>query len=325
MLVTGGSQGMGKAVAILLAKKGADVIIVARNVHKLEDALKEISVYIPPASLTNDPKHTTQASAIRPSSQRFHYLSADLTSPTEASRILSETTAWNSNKPPDILFCCAGASHPGLFVDLPPDTLKEQMDTNYFSSAYIAHAAIRSWLPTSPPPPKATPHPPPEPKHIIFTSSLAAFLPIAGYSAYAPPKTALRALADSLTQELLLYDAHTPIRTHAIFPGTIFSPGLALENQTKHPVTTKLEESDGGQTPGEVARAAIRGLEAGEALVTTNGLLGMAMKAGMLGGSWRNGWGVVDTVLGWVVLVVLVFVRRDMDGTVRGWGKGRGA
>ncbi len=35
---------MGKAVGRLLAEKGANVIIVARNAGKLEDALKYISV-----------------------------------------------------------------------------------------------------------------------------------------------------------------------------------------------------------------------------------------------------------------------------------------
>ena len=35
---------MGKAVGRLLAEKGANVIIVARNVEKLEEALKYISV-----------------------------------------------------------------------------------------------------------------------------------------------------------------------------------------------------------------------------------------------------------------------------------------
>lgn len=35
---------MGKAVGKLLAEKGANVIIIARNVEKLEDALKYISV-----------------------------------------------------------------------------------------------------------------------------------------------------------------------------------------------------------------------------------------------------------------------------------------
>ena len=46
-MVTGGSEGMGKSVAVLLAKKGANVVIVARTVEKLESALKEVSVYHP--------------------------------------------------------------------------------------------------------------------------------------------------------------------------------------------------------------------------------------------------------------------------------------
>lgn len=44
VIVTGGSQGMGKAVASLLAKKGANVLIVARTVQTLEVALKDIAV-----------------------------------------------------------------------------------------------------------------------------------------------------------------------------------------------------------------------------------------------------------------------------------------
>jgi len=72
-----------------------------------------------------------------------------------------------------------------------------------------------------------------------------------------------------------------------------------------------------------VAVASIKGLERGEELITTSGLLGYAMKVGMLGSSKRNGWGIMDTILGWVVLIVMVIVRRDMDGTVRKWGKER--
>ena len=44
VIITGGSDGMGKSVAIQLAKKGANILIVARNVEKLQAALKEISV-----------------------------------------------------------------------------------------------------------------------------------------------------------------------------------------------------------------------------------------------------------------------------------------
>ena len=43
--VTGGSQGLGLAVATLLAQRGAEsVTIVARNVEKLEAAVKVLEV-----------------------------------------------------------------------------------------------------------------------------------------------------------------------------------------------------------------------------------------------------------------------------------------
>lgn len=44
ILLTGGSQGMGRGLAKLLAEKGANVVIVARNQQKLEEALSYISV-----------------------------------------------------------------------------------------------------------------------------------------------------------------------------------------------------------------------------------------------------------------------------------------
>jgi 3-dehydrosphinganine reductase len=44
VLLTGASEGMGLNVAKQLAQKGASIIIVARNVAKLEVALKEIKV-----------------------------------------------------------------------------------------------------------------------------------------------------------------------------------------------------------------------------------------------------------------------------------------
>jgi 3-dehydrosphinganine reductase len=43
-VVTGGSQGLGLGLAILLARKGANVTIVARTESKLKEALAEIEV-----------------------------------------------------------------------------------------------------------------------------------------------------------------------------------------------------------------------------------------------------------------------------------------
>lgn len=300
ILITGGSQGMGKSVAQQLARKGANVMIAARTIKKLEAALEDI-----------------KACAKRPS-QRFHYISADLTNPSEAVRLISETTKWNNKTPPDIVWCCAGSSCPTLFIDTPVERLKEQMDSNYFSSAYVAHAVLRSWLKPSSAE-KQAPSPSDLPRHIIFTSSVVAFYPIVGYSPYSPSKSAIRTLSDTLSQELHLYPS-PGVKVHTVFPATIFGEAFDEENRVKPNITKKLEEEDGGQTADQVAEASLKGLEKGDELITTNGLLGMAMKGGMLGASRRNGWGVVDTLVAWVVAIVIVVVRRDMDGKVKKWG-----
>ena len=185
----------------------------------------------------------------------------------------------------------------------------------------MAHAACQAWLSSR----NATSRIELETRHLVFISSLAAFLPMVGYSPYTPPKTALRALSESLSQELLLYSHETPICSHCVFSGTAKTPGLEAENAIKPGITKQLEESEtgGGQTAEEVALEMMRGLEAGAENISCGGLLGRAMKAGMLGASRRAGFGVIDTVLSWVVGIILVFVRRDFDRKVTKWGRER--
>ncbi|CCD34106.1 hypothetical protein ACHAPC_009312 [Botrytis cinerea] len=297
VLLTGASEGMGKSVAIQLAKKGANVIIVARNVGKLEKAMVEI-----------------KAAALSPSTQSFHYISADVSISTEAARILEEATKFNSSNPPDIVWCIAGTSTPGFFLDTTPQKLRTQMDINYWSCADMAHCILKSWL--------STPNLNAEKKdrHLIFTSSVLAFYSVVGYTPYSPTKAAIRSLSDTLYQEVLLYP--NPPQIHTIFPGTIASPGLEIENQGKPEITHLLEETDPIQTPDEVARNSIRGLERGEYLITV-GWLGSMMRACAWGGSRRGNW-VLDTLVTWGTSVVWGFVGRDLDGKVRRWGEAKG-
>ncbi|MCJ1465071.1 3-dehydrosphinganine reductase [Pseudocyphellaria aurata] len=297
VLITGGSAGLGKSAGCLLAKKGANVIIVARDIQKLREAHEEIS-----------------AAALHPSIQRFHYISADLADPASAPRIIAEATRWNNDVPPGIIWCVAGAAHPGLFIDTPTSILHEQMDTNYFSAATMAHAALRSWLVPSPTSSPASQQPA---NHIIFTSSIVAFYPLVGYGAYSPAKSALRALSDTLSQELQLYP-HPIIKTHTLFPATILSPSLAVENAIKPAVTKILEEGDSPQTPDAVARKCIAALERGEELVTSD-RLGWLMRVSALGAS--SGRSALDVLGGALMAAIMPFIRRDMDGTVRKWGR----
>ena len=83
VIVTGGSQGLGLAFAKQLAAKGANVVIVARNVSKLRAALAEIK------KQAKNPK------------QRFESLSYDLESPDTAPEILETVHAmerWRASR-----------------------------------------------------------------------------------------------------------------------------------------------------------------------------------------------------------------------------------
>ncbi|KAI9819968.1 MAG: 3-dehydrosphinganine reductase [Pycnora praestabilis] len=322
VVITGGSQGMGRGLAKLLAQKGAHVVIVARDIKKLEAARDHI------AEAARDPQ-----------SQQFHWISADLTDPAESVRVLEEVTAWNHNSPPDIVWANAGFSEPGLFIEKSVDQLRSQMDVNYWAATYTAHATLKAWLRpvSSSTRPGETPtsgdkQPSPPPRHLIFTSSVLAFYTLVGYTNYSPAKAAMRSLSDTLTQEMNLYNGarrHDPslgptadVKIHTVFPGTIYSPGYDNESQIKPAITRKLEESDPGQTEDEVAAASLRGLEKGDYLVTV-GFLGSAMRGCAWGGSPRNNW-VVDTLMTWATSLVWMFVQRDMDGKVWDYGKKNG-
>lgn len=266
--------------------------------------------------------------ALRPN-QRFHSISADVTKPEESTRILTEVTAWNNDQPPDIVWANAGASVPGLFADTSIETLRSQMDINYWAAAYLAHAALRLWtIPTTSQKPDAAPLP----RHFIMTSSSVAFVGVAGYATYAPAKAAMRSLADTLRSEVNLYNgarqhsasATSPvdININIVCPGTILSEGYERENETKHPVTKILEEGDPKQTEDEVAAAAVISLEKGHYLITTQ-LLGHAMRASALGSSPRNNW-LLDTVLSWVTSIAWLFIGPDMERKVFNYGKQHG-
>ncbi|KAK6854949.1 NAD(P)-binding protein [Apiospora arundinis] len=307
-VVTGGSRGMGLAVARQLAEKGANVVIVARDQSKLLESLQYVK------------------GAARAGSQHFHQISADLTSPSEAVRVLDEVAEWNSGSAPDIVWCCAGSSHPTLFVDTPVAEFSTQMNNNYFTALYMAHAALRQWLRKEPGVAStASAKEPSAPRHLIFTASFLAFYSFTGYSPYSPTKAALRSLSDTLSQEVNLYAAANPgeprVRLHTIFPAGILSDGFEVENRIKSDVTKLLEDGDTPLTPEVIASRSIQGLESGQELITTDFQTGL-VKRSMLGGSLRGGLlsGCIDWLLASLMVIIMSILRGDMDKKVRNWG-----
>lgn len=315
-IVTGGSQGFGLSLAEQLARRGANVVIIAQDKQKLSTALSSI---------------TSLASS--PSTQRFLSLSYDLRSPSSAPEILRQVTEWNSASPPDLVFLCAGNCHPSFFADAGIDILRGQMDTLYWSAAYMAHATLNLWTTATGKGRSAgkSNHP----RHIIFTSSAVCFVPVAGYAPYTPAKAAIRALADTLHQEVEVYNGSrrstatsssspppdTDIKVHIVLPMGITSPGFVNENLLKPKLTLELEKDDKPQTPDEVALATLRGLERGDFMITTM-FLGHLLRGVGMGGTLRKSVG--DVFWNFLGSLVILFALPDIFAKCRTWGKRHG-
>ncbi|KAK7717798.1 hypothetical protein SLS63_010653 [Diaporthe eres] len=336
ILIAGGSKGTGLEAGRQLAAKGGNIILVARDAQRLRDGIEYVE-----AGVTQ--KHATGAAT--GTQQRFHTITADLTSAEACGGVIAQATEWNGGSPPDVVWCFAGTAHPSLFIDTDPAQLQAQMDANYFTNAYMAHAALRSWLRTDTggsgkdqagaasagelEAAKKNSGGSPAARHLIFTSSFVGLYSIVGYTPYSPAKAALRNLSDSLSQELELYAAANPhappVKVHTIFPATIFTEAYEAENKIKTDVTKMLEEGDEGQTPQEIARKSIVGLEGGQELIATDFLTRIVLST-MTGASKRGGvlHAFADLLLGCLGVLIVVYARWDMDRKVRAWGKRHG-
>lgn len=232
--IGGGSEGLGLALACQLAARGAHVSIVSRTESKLAKALLEIETH-----------------RVSPS-QKLLSFACDLTSAESASATLKAACEAHSTLSPDYIFACAGGCIPGYFTELSVDEQWKAMEWNFKSCLGTIHEGIKGMEYEG------------RQGKVVLTASLMALMGFAGYSAYAPSKFAIRGLADSLRNELLLYG----ISVHLFLPATIYSPGFDREQQLKPELCKAIEGPDEGFTPEKVAQALIKGLERNEFYIT---------------------------------------------------------
>ncbi|KAF9239154.1 hypothetical protein BU15DRAFT_46990 [Melanogaster broomeanus] len=278
--ITGGSQGLGLALAKLLAKKGANISIVARTQSKLDDALKELE------ALRTSP------------SQRFQAFSYSLASPSASAAALAAATAGHADQFPDAVFCCAGASKPMFLVEMGEGEVEDGMRDGYWVQAWTAWAAAKGMAKTG------------KKGKIVLVSSTLGLMSFVGWASYSPAKHALAGLAEALRSELLLYG----ISTHIFFPPTMYTPGYDEENKTKPSVTREIESLDKGLTAEQAAEALFKGVERGDFHITADWITNL-LGASTRGSAPRGNW-VIDSMLDIVAWVVVPILRRSVDNQV---------
>jgi 3-dehydrosphinganine reductase len=224
---------------------------------------------------------------------------------------------------PDLLFCVAGGAKKenGFFVDLQEDQFKACLNNNYFASVFISQACLRLWLAEDEVEQRTK-----GTRHIVFVSSKAAFVGLPGYTAYTTAKVAVRALADTLRQEVLLYGKDR-FKIHCAFPGSYMSEAF-LADKVELPELTKILEgidSDKEElakkkpSPADMAGLILRAVVRGDFMITTD-LQGGLLLNNMRGPSPRD-HRLLDLLQSLIVVPIWAFYRRLFDQKTSNYGE----
>ncbi|KAJ0402266.1 hypothetical protein ATCC90586_005093 [Pythium insidiosum] len=231
VLITGGSDGLGLALAKQYALKGARVSIVARRQSQLDIAKREIL-----------------AAAVGASDASVLALSADVTDAKAMQDIVAVANEFHG-RAVDHVICNAGISRPGYFLEQDVALIRRVMDVNYFGVLHTIKAALPSMI-------AASPDASGRRRRVVIVSSAAALIGFIGYAQYCGSKFALRGLAEGLCNELLLYDIDVSI----YFPGNIDTEMLRTELKIKPQEANDIDGVSVPATPESAALVLLDGL-----------------------------------------------------------------
>lgn len=226
-LITGGSSGIGYALANQLVEAGASVILLARSQEKLDEA------------------KTSLSSQLSQPDQLIHAIPADVTDVESLSMAIEDMAKTIGI--PDFIFNCAGVALPGYVEQLKLEVFKWTMDIDYHGTVNVIKLLLPHLLQRGS-------------GHIINFSSMAGVIGTFGYSAYSGAKFAVRGFSDVIRSELKPKN----IRVSIVYPPDTDTPQLAFENQFKPYETRELAGSDKPISAAAVARETLKSVSRGK-------------------------------------------------------------
>jgi NAD(P)-dependent dehydrogenase (short-subunit alcohol dehydrogenase family) len=183
-IITGSSQGIGKAIAFSLAKEGVRVAICARNSETL----------------------TAVQDEIRQLGGEAVAITADVTDPADVHKVVSRTIAEYGNKIDILINNVGGAEKFGDFLELSDTDWRDSFELNIMPIIHF----VRETLPRL----RLSPSP-----RIINLSSISGMEP--GF--YNPHYTIMKAAIINLSKYLANHFAKEGILVNVVCPGPTFS------------------------------------------------------------------------------------------------------
>jgi 3-dehydrosphinganine reductase len=228
IIITGGSSGLGKALARRLAQKRGNLALIARDMTKLEATREELQGIMSPA-------------------QKVSIYSCDVSDYPSVDKTMAAIV--DELGLPHVLINSAGILREGYFEKVPLQTFQEVMDINYFGTLHCIKAVLpyfkrqgEGW--------------------IVNICSIAGRFGVFGYSAYCSSKYAVLGLSEALRCELKPQN----IRLQVVCPPEFESPMVDEINKYRTPENLKHVHTMPVLDAEAVADAVINGMDKGRYL-----------------------------------------------------------
>ena len=228
--VTGAASGIGRALAVELAARGADLALADRDEAGLQRAAAEIA----------DAHH------VKVTTHRV-----DVSAPAEIEDFARASIA--AHPALNVLVNNAGVTVLGQFSEVDHSQMDWLMNINFWgvvhaTRAFLPHLATRSEA------------------HIVNLSSIFGIVAPPGQIAYAAAKFAVRGFSESLRHELQA--AGSPVRLSVVHPGGV-ATNIVRNSQSGSGITDNARRAESierfdrvaGTTPQAAAMRIIKGIE----------------------------------------------------------------
>ncbi len=194
VVITGASSGIGKALAEEMAKRGANVVLGARQYVTLCEITAELQQ-----------KYNVSALAVQ----------ADVSNEADCKALIDQATLTFGKI--DILINNAGLSMRALFKDVELSVLKNLMDVNFWGTVYCTKYALPEILKTT--------------GSIVSVSSIAGYRGLPGRTGYSSSKFAMNGFMECLRTELLKTGVHVMVACPGFTTSNIRVAALSQDGQ----------------------------------------------------------------------------------------------